>query len=330
MDQGLEGSSIRNSHREIHAVRGKPAHKHIAEKARALVDRCSQSGTVIRQHLDLDRMKVPLQKGTFYVIENDGNSEPGFLVFLPGQQAPVYLNTKQRGPHPITLRMRVSPVLGEGGGSVFIATLDTIQHKLRIEDVWMWKGTSVFDTDGYSKRREYLREFVERYWVPDARLLGGIVTSILNPKSISEFLEGVPNELIELLPESPGRRRIRGTRSHHPAGGVPPPPHPLSNGTTPVDRAHRTDRSSKVQGDMEPKLQPPTLQRVITHPRLRAVPVDKMPDIYDLYDEKGLPVTRAPVQLFSLSQMLRNKKGDIWVTAEWRENFNGYEITKVL
>ena len=31
MDQGLEGSSIRNSHREIHAVRGKPAPKHIAE-----------------------------------------------------------------------------------------------------------------------------------------------------------------------------------------------------------------------------------------------------------------------------------------------------------
>jgi len=322
MDQGLEGSSIRNSHREIHAVRGKPAPKHIAEKARALVDRCSQSGTVIRQHLDLDRMKVPLQKGTFYVIENDGNSEPGFLVFLPGQQAPVYLHTKQRGPHPITLRMRVSPVLGEGGGSVFIATLDTIQHKLRIEDVWMWKGLSVFDTDGYSKRREYLREFVERYWVPDARLLGGIVTSILNPKSISEFLEGVPNEIIELLPESPGRRRIRGT-------GRPPRPLPVAGAAAPADRADRansTDTASKVQGDMEQK----PLQRVITHPRLRAVPVDKMPDIYDLYDEKGLPVTRAPVQLFSLSQMLRNKKGDIWVTAEWRENFNGYEITKVL
>jgi len=323
MDQGLEGSSIRNSHREIHAVRGKPAPKHIAEKARALVDRCSQSGTVIRQHLDLDRMKVPLQKGTFYVIENDGNSEPGFLVFLPGQQAPVYLHTTQRGPHPITLRMRVSPVLGEGGGSVFIATLDTIQHKLRIEDVWMWKGLSVFDTDGYSKRREYLREFVERYWVPDARLLGGIVTSILNPKSISEFLEGVPNEMIELLPESPGRRRIRGT-------GRPPRPlrgttitHPLG-GELSLPLAPCPKQNATVLHTSVP------LQRVITHPRLRAVPVDKMPDIYDLYDEKGLPVTRAPVQLFSLSQMLRNKKGEIWVTAEWRENFNGYEITKVL
>jgi hypothetical protein len=58
----------------------------------------------------------------------------------------------------------------------------------------------------------------------------------------------------------------------------------------------------------------------------RAVPVDKMPDVYDLFAEDGTPVGRASVQQFRLSQILRSVK-DLWVTVEWRAEFEGYEIT---
>jgi hypothetical protein len=58
----------------------------------------------------------------------------------------------------------------------------------------------------------------------------------------------------------------------------------------------------------------------------RAVPVDKMPDVYDLFAEDGAPVGRASVQQFRLSQILRSVK-DLWVTVEWRAEFEGYEIT---
>ena len=140
MDQPIPEGSIRNSHRDSNPIKRKFAPKRVGDAARELVNSCSQYGPIIRQRLDVERMKLPLQKGIFYAIENDGNAEPGFLVFLPGQ-APVFLQTKTKAAPPCTLRMRVSPTLGEGGGTVLIATLDLIQHSLRIEDVWMWKET---------------------------------------------------------------------------------------------------------------------------------------------------------------------------------------------
>ena len=326
MEQGLREGTIRNSHRDTHAVKAKPARKEAVQAARALIDRCSESGTIIRQHLDIERMKQPLQKGLFYVIENDSNADPGFLVFLPGLQAPVYINTKKNGGYPCTLRMRVSPTLGEGGGSVFVATLDPIQHTLRLEDIWMWKGDAIFDTQGYSQRRKHLKEFVEHLWVPDARLLGGVTVSILNPKSMAEYLPtfGV-GHMIEFLPEMPARRRMW---------------HRLNEG-------ERVERAPMVVGEggvlLRPTAQPES--RVLPAPRppprvpaaaaipavtntrrALAKPVGSLPDIYDLYDEQGQPISRASVQAFSLAQEMRKNKDDVWVNIRWRPEFGGYEI----
>jgi len=287
----------------------------MAEQARALVDGCSASGPIIRQRLDMERMKQPLQKGMFYVIENDGMAEPGFLVFLPGQ-APIFLQTKLKAPPPCTLRMRVSPTLGDGGGSILVATLDTIQHSLRIEDVWMWKGVGVFDTTGYSKRREFLKEFVEKCWVPDARLLGGIVASVLNPKSMAEFLEDPPAHGVELIPEAPGKRRV------------------WYKVKDPLQRAPNSrpeQIQEKVEANKKPEASPQIPLTPILSRKALATPVDKMPDIYDLYDEQGLPIRRASVQQFSLSQELRAvmKPEGVWVVIEWRKDFGGYAIAKL-
>lgn len=300
MDQ--EGS-LRNSHRETSAVRRKVAPKQIQAAARELVNRASQSGCIIRQRLDLERMKQPLQKGVFYVAENDGNAEPGFLVFLPFQ-APVFLQMKQNAPPPCTLRMRVSPLLSEGGGSVFVATLDSVQHILRIEDVWMWKGSPIFDTEGYSSRRQKLLEFVERYWIPDARLLGGIRTTILNPKSLERALSAAFTGVhtIDLIPEMAGKRRMWMLVDDT----------PVKKANTPVQAQPVTQPSKEVVR------------------KVRAVPIPDMPDIYNLYDENGFPISRASVQIFSLSQELRVecKSEGMWVIVKWRPEFGGYEIIK--
>uniref|UniRef100_A0A6C0JX81 Uncharacterized protein n=1 Tax=viral metagenome TaxID=1070528 RepID=A0A6C0JX81_9ZZZZ len=331
MEQGLQEGTIRNSHRDSHAVKAKRAPNQVAEKARALIERCSESGTVIRQHLDIDRMKQPLQKGLFYVIENDSNADPGFLVFLPGQQAPVYINTRKHGGYPCTLRMRVSPTLGDGGGSVFVATLDPIQHTLRLEDVWMWKGAPIFDTTCYSKRREHLKEFVERLWVPDARLLGGVVASLLNPKSIAEYLQTAgPGYMIEFLPELPGRRRM-----WHKLGEkkeVARAPLVLGEGGVIIPQANPVTHPPVAprpppRPQYKPAIEQPVEQQV--ERKALAKPIEALPDIYNLYDEQGLPISRASVQSFSLAQEMRKMTGDIWVTIRWRPEFGGYEINRL-
>jgi len=307
-------------------------------------------------------MKQPLQKGLFYVIENDGMAEPGFLVFLNGA-APVFLHTKTKAAPPCTLRMRVSPTLGEGGGSILIATLDAIQHTLRIEDVWMWKGQAIYDTQGYSKRREYLKEFVERCWVPDARLLGGIQTTILNPRSVQDFLETPATSVstIELIPEMAGKRRMwqgGGTPPFPPSqttskdGGSDRPtiPQPATTKkrfdlaeSPPIDKKITLAGAQAVAGAQVVPACPPTikfsplegaggtgcppLDKNFT--RAIAKAVDKMPDIYDLCDEDGRIVGQGSVQQFSLSQTLRSKHTTegVLVAVRWRDEFGGYEIT---
>ena len=323
--QGISVGSIRNSHREIHAVKRKYAPALFQELAKKLVESCS-TDLVIRQHLDPERAQPLLRKGGFYVLENEGRAEPGFLVFLPGKPA-IYVQFKrgkngERGWRANTLRMRVSSSLSEGGGSILVATLDDVLHRLRLEDVWMWRGVSVVVKEGFSKRREYLNEFVQHHWVPDARLLGGIFTSIAQPVSLEEFAakkDWTTCHSVEFIPEMPGKRRmvwflearVNAAEAH--AGlkqgrqeGV------VGSSVTPVITA-------AVSPDMAPR-------------RALAVPVDRLPDIYDLIGDDGKIFDRASVQQFSLSKSLRqaaNPQGTP-VIVQWNIEFGGYMITSLV
>jgi hypothetical protein len=339
--QGLSVGSIRNSHREIHAVKRKYAPALFQELARKLVESCSDD-LVLRQRLDPDRVQVPLKKAEFYVMENEGRAEPGFLVFLPDKPA-IYVQY-HRGKQgdrdgskwrANTLRMRVSTALSEGGGTILVATLDDVLHHLRLEDVWMWRGDQVIRKQGYSARREYLKEFVSHHWVPDARLLGGIFTSIAQPISLEAFAAKKVWDnchSVEFIPEMVGRRRmvwfleqqmkaaeahagLKQARVQEPAPlkaaevlrvAPRPPPRPQVKPEAPLD---------------------PKASR-----RVRAVAIPSLPDIYELYGEDGMPISRASVQQFALSKSLRDATAtaDVWVTAAWNSDFGGYMIVGIL
>ena len=325
-NQGLSLGSIRNSHREIHAVKRKHAPALFQELARKLVESCSED-LVLRQRLDPERVQAPLKRGEFYVMENEGRAEPGFLVFLPGKPA-IYLQLRrgkdgQRGWKANTLRMRVSTSLSDGGGTVLIATLDDVLHRLRLEDVWMWRGTPVIRNEGFSKRREYLKQFVSHHWVPDARLLGGIFTLIAQPISLEAFAakkDWSTCHSVEFIPEMTGRRRMvwfleaqmKAAEAH--AGLKQERVAPVSLAPAPAPA---------------PAPVPTQILPDISERRVRAVPVEGIPDVYDLYGDDGLPISRASVQQFSLSMTLRSKP-DAWVKAAWNPDFGGYTILAVL
>jgi hypothetical protein len=332
--QGISVGSIRNSHREIHAVRRKFAPALFQELAKKLVESCS-TDLVIRQHLDPERAQPLLRRNTFYVLENEGRAEPGFLVFLPGKPA-MYVQFRrgrsgERGWRVNTLRMRVSSSVSDGGGTILVATLDDVLHHLRLEDVWMWRGNPVVGKEGFSKRREYLSEFVKHHWVPDARLLGGIFTSIAQPISLEAFAakkDWSKAHSIELIPELPGRRRmvwslearVRAAEAHAglkqvrtPAPASAPAPAPSSS--VPLD----TRSSLTVVAEKGPR-------------RVQATPLDALPDVYELAGNDGAVFDRASVQQFSLSRQLREAcQGGkaAWVMVEWNTEFAGYMITSL-
>jgi hypothetical protein len=314
--QGLSEGSLRNSHREIHAVRRKRAPASFQQLAKKLLESCSQE-TVLRQRLDPERAEAPLKRGTFFALPNEGRGEPGFLIFLPGIPAIYYQFRRRRGTmvaDASTLRLRVSQTVSEGGGSVLIATLDDVLHTLRLEDVWMWRGEGLMTTQTFTQRREKLKEFVQYHWVPDARLLGGIYASVAQPMSMEEFSakkEWAGTQSIEFIPDMAGRRRMiwylekfqKAAEAH---AGL------------------KQDRAVPAAA----ALPLPIASNSSTIQKALAVPVDKMPDVYDLYDADKRCIGRGSVQQFSLSLRLRSAaENGVWVHVEWKPEFNGYEIT---
>jgi len=312
--QGLSQGSLRNSHREIHAVRRKRAPASFQQLARKVLESCSQE-TVLRQRLDPERAAAPLKKGVFFALENEGRGEPGFLVLLPGIPA-IYYQFRRRGgtmvPDASILRLRISNAVQEGGGTVLVATLDDVLHTLRLEDVWMWRGEGLMASKTFTQRRERLQEFVQHHWVPDARLLGGIYVSVAQPMSMDQFAakkDWTGVQSVEFIPDMPARRRMIWY---------------LEKGMKAAE-AHAGLKQDRVQLQPLPQQQQQQQQQQVSR-RARATPVDKMPDVYDLFHEDGTPLGRASVQQFKLSQLLRGSK-EVWVTAEWRSEFQGYEIT---
>jgi len=315
--QGISQGSIRNSHREIHAVKRKHAPASFQELARKLVESCSDD-LIIRQRLDPERAKPIIQRGGFYVMENEGRADPGFLVFLPGKPA-IYMQIRRGGQGErkwigCILRMRVSTSVSDCGGTVMIATLDDVLHRLRLEDVWQWKGKQIIKTEGFSNRRVYLKEFVEHHWVPDARLLGGIFTSVAQPLSLDAFStkkDWTQCHSIEFIPEMAGKRRMIW----------------FLEAQVKAAEAHAGLKQGRIETVVVPPPQP-ELSKSLTK-TVVAKYDSKLPDIYHIYENDVL-IGDASVQQITLSKTLREKSMNspgVNVIVEWNKEFDGYVVT---
>ena len=204
----LEDGNLRSSHRESSAVKLKFANSFLHDLATQFVETRIKD-CCIRQRLQPDKEQI-VKRGTFYVMENESRSDPGFLLLLPKQPA-VFMMTRPSGANKKipawTLRMRTDVRLGDGGGTMLVATLDKIQHTLRLEDVWIWKGEDIYNTKKFSERRGFLKTFVEDCWTPDARLMSGINCTVANPKPLSSLATVESCFSVDLIPELPGKRQ---------------------------------------------------------------------------------------------------------------------------
>jgi hypothetical protein len=316
--------SLRNSHREMSQVKLKPVKSSLHDLAIQFVE-TRVADMCIRQRLQADKEGI-LRKGTFYVLPSESRAEPGYLLFLPKQPA-IFMATRggarDRKPPAYTLRMRADLSLGDGGGSLFVATLDKIQHSLRLEDVWIWKGEELHTKKGFSERRSYLKDFVEKGWVPDARLMGGIQTSVANPLPLSALSTVSSAYSVDLIPELPGKRRFWFQME----SAVPAPAAPRLHVPTHVPMPQPVPVPVHVPKPT-PSMSVPALST--SRQRAYATPLESLPDVYDLTLENGTPLCRAAVQQITLSQQLRSKKGGrIPIWAEWKKEFGRYEIVAV-
>jgi len=319
--------SLRSSHRNTHAVIFKKTND--ADKTRAIqflsssckdlvisqrVNSSNVIGSSNRPNSIATYAEMPLKKGTFFVNSTSSKAEPGFLVFIP-KSNPVFLkyNMSKRereinNNQPIcyTLRMRISPEVYEG--SVFVATLDGIAHSLLLEDIYVWRNKNIFDTNTFTKRREYMKDFVQHHWIPDVRLLGGITTEVMNPKSLNSLKDFIGvNDFTKvfLIPEMPGKRRFTFN---------------LNETVAQIQSGYygrkQEDKPLQKQTILDEKVK-----------YAKAVPDPILPDIYELFDINGKSLNKACVQQLELSKMLKAKGStNILVNIEYNDDFKRYEI----
>jgi hypothetical protein len=167
-----------------------------------------------------------------------------------------------------------------------------------------------------------MKEFVETHWIPDSRLLGGVITEISQPKPLASFksvIENKESHRIDFVPENPGRRRfyllVNETKGA------------LSTSDGYYGRAVTTSVPVKEVVSVKEEAEAVAEAVTVTKARARAVKVPLLPDVYELFDSNNKTLGRAAIQQLELSKKLKEVNSDIWVTISYNEDFKRYEIT---
>ena len=332
--ESIAQGSLKSSHRNTHAIVLKRANTFQSQKAIEFLN-STNLDLVIQQRISADKAETPLKKGTFFIESFITKSEPGFLVFLPNFPTifvKYNLSKKERmqtkgQPLCYILRFRVSAKVNEG--SVFIASIDTINHRLFLEDIYLWANENLFSTKPFSERRSVMKKFVESHWMPDSRLLGGLVTSIIQPKPLSSFdLISDTTEFLKVvfIPEACNKRRFALYLNDTEAkiedgyyGRVVQHQNQQQNQKQEQQRpVYQQQQQQQQQRPVQQKQQQqqPTIAKAVKDPIL--------PDVFNLFNGSE-NLGHGCIQDLSLSKMLKDKN-NINVKIGYNHEFKRYEI----
>jgi hypothetical protein len=318
MQEQIAEGSLKNSHRNTNPVFLKRANTFLQKKALDyLYTKCQD--LVISQRLNPDTNI--LEKNTFFVHSYTAKTEPGFLVCMPNT-TPIFIKTSNKKdiqPHAFILRFRFSQEVHNG--SIFIVSLDTINHTFLFEDIYVWNDHNIFINKTFTQRRSIMKKFIEYHYIADVRLLGGLITSVLNPKSLDYFeeLKDTKNYTrVHFIPDSPNRRRLTYTLNDIEArindgyyGRKE-----ISSSNLPVPVLHNPILSKAISA--KPVTERPTIAKAVALPML--------PDVYELYDN-SISLGKAAIQTLELSKKLKEVIDDNkYVKIKYNDNFKRYEI----
>lgn len=232
----------------------------------------------------------------------------GYLVFLPKQPI-VWIDDQCKKSFKIPLR--VSASLYEKK-SVFLASLNSGDGELRIEDCWLLRGKLQRQLP-FSQRWDSVLEFFTSLFREDAYLQRGLritSASFLPLTAALSWKDILPPFMIAQGEIAPRRLRVQLQSSPEP----PSAPEAPSASTIP------THAPAAVSVQEEPE----GFARAIPHP--------EYPDTYDLFVgsvKKGY----AAVQDLRLSRKLREAsaaaESGVRVKVEWNEEFKMLEIVSV-
>ena len=261
----------------------------------------------ISQYADINYAAKKIEGKPWYWLTQIGRS--GYLVFLPNTPA-VWIDEQFK--HSYKIQIRVSSCVYEKK-TLLIASLDTVDGLLRLEDAWILAGKNLREardtqTHPFTQRWSSLLEFYCVSYKNDPALQGLRIepakyASLASIKDIS-----IPSVMIA---QGEDGRRLRVQL-------IPRDPAP----------APKVSRVSQV-ATMQPAPRPPPRPR----PQNQAVAVahEEYPDTYNLFID-GVKKGYAAVQDIDLSKRLKERSAsqEIRVKIEWNAEFSMYEINDIL
>jgi hypothetical protein len=184
------------------------------------------------------------------------------------------------------------------------------------------KKDNIFEKKTFVERRTYMKEFVEKHWIPDVRLLGGIITDIIQPLPLASFetlLNHKDYMKLVFIPNTPGKRRFTYSLNETVAK--------ISEGFYGRSSGERIQKPviTQVVSKNTNIVAENAVEENTTYVTAKAVRVPMLPDVYELYNgSKSLG--RGCVQDLALSKKLNEAGSNIHVKINYTSEFKRYEI----
>jgi len=259
----------------------------------------------ISQYADAAFAAKKLEKDTWYWLTPIGRS--GYLVFLPNTPI-VWIDEQFNKSFRIPIRVK-SDVYEKK--SLIIASLDSTDGLLRLEDIWVSAGVSI--ETPFTQRWNTLMDFYSLSYKPDLILQQGIRVepAVYQPLSAISTWQHTPQMMLAQGETMPRRLRVQ-TSSPASASASAPSVTPLTQAPRPVSAPVKIVKTNAVKAKPDETL---------------AIPHPEYPDTYDVWIN-GVRKGFAAVQDIELSRRLKDAsvKTGIPVKVEWNKEFSMYEI----
>jgi hypothetical protein len=292
--------------------------------------------------LDSKKLSV-LKHSHMYVSKRPGNTRTGYLCFYSPLKVAIFVEDveknknlpedKQRVPRIAILRMRHSPSVYNNNGSIFAASLVVSDSTLLLEDILIWQGLNIWETECFSKRWQLLKEWIENDWCEDETLQRGLIIKPRKPANLSLFKSNI-GDIWEFIPEDAGKRRLIWRDKRHEKMVLSNYPQ-----KAPVIKQIHTKPIIVPEVITEPVIQKGILDTYFpslpcaTDGSLIAIAKkvpEAGPDVYTLYDADTGSLGSALIRKMTISLAMRTHcKDTINVKVEWNTSFDKWEIVDV-
>jgi hypothetical protein len=280
--------------------------------------------TRISQYADARYAADKFKSGKWFWL-SPFQGQVGYLVISPKNPI-IWINEKLS--YSFKIPMRVSTAMTEGG-SIFIASLNTNEGMLRVEDLRVLSGNSLV-SQPFSKRWATLLESMYKLYRVDTLLQQGLTISTAEYGPLDSYTSWEPDTTMMIAQGDTYNRRLRVQllEDQQPQHRQTP-----QHKQTPQDRQPLPNLQVQAPRlENRPSIQEQRHRLPVKNKHtIFAIPNKIFPDTYTI-EIDGVSKGYAAIQELSISRLIKQAaetQDRIPVNVEWRDDFSSYEILSI-